>query len=144
MAHIRPWKCRAIVPVNQALNWLSQELVQISQLEMSQLFLLQNAFIYTDPMGHHGTHSMKSYKAADYLSSHQDLSPLSLPDPSSTPPQDSVGPGVPSHTILALIPSQILSGPLAACNRSGPQNQFTQEHGFLRWHLLLLKCCDDY
>lgn len=69
MAHIRPWKCRAIVPVNQALNWLSQELVQISQLERSQLFLLQKAVVYTDSMGRHGNHSVKSYKAAHYLSS---------------------------------------------------------------------------
>lgn len=111
VAHIRPWKCRAIVPVNQTLKWLSQEFVQISQLKRSQLFLLQNSIIYTYPMGRYGNHSMKSYKAADYLSSHQDFSPLSLPVPPTIPSPDSTGPGVPSHTLLAPIPSQIL--PLA-------------------------------
>lgn len=97
-----------MVPVNQTLNWLSQESVQISPLKRSQLFLLQNAIIYTKPMGYYGDHSMKSHKAADDLLSHQDLSPLSLPVPPTTPPLDSTGPGVPSYTHLVLIPSPIL------------------------------------
>lgn len=82
-------------------------------------------------MGHYGNHPMKSYKAADYLSSPQDLSPLSLPVSPTIPLLGGSGPGVTSHTLLALTPSQILpvalrlpaSDLVLLTQASGPWNQ---------------------